>query len=673
MRAAENSFGEMLVERLRRLEAVYRLTSKVSAAGSVREMCEAAVTTLVQAVPGRRCSLLLFDPTGHMRFVAWRGISDEYRKAVDGHTPWKPGATQAQAFQVADATKDASLQELAPVFTREGIRSLAFIPLSGHRGVIGKFMIYGADPGELPEEELRLSCIIADHVAIAVERHTAEEALRSREAQLMRERALFTKGPVVVLRRRAEPGWPIEYLSDNARSLVLDAATLAVGDHFLDHVASRDRGRIEREVAEATAQGEGAVVLAYALAAGSGERELLDHVVLSRDEGRLHLDGYVLDVTERKQLERDLIHAQKMDCVGRLAAGVAHDFNNLLTIISTCAELSSSQLPGEHAVLPHLQSISVTANRAAQLTRQLLLFSRPQPTHPTPTSLNEVVQETASMLRRIIGENITISAHLSSDLWPVLIDRAQLQQVVVNLMVNARDAMRTGGTITLTTQNGASSAGSKDADWVTLTVDDTGEGMSPEVLSHLFEPFFTTKGLGVGSGLGLATTRSIIANARGQIRAHSEQGRGSTFVVELPRASSPPEPSRLAPPISTTKSSGRVLLVEDESLVRRVVTAGLEEHGFTVIAASHAQEALALIEGGSEYDVLLSDVAMPGMSGVELARALLSQRPTLPVILTSGYGGQAVEEICQEPSVEFIAKPFTIAALVERLRVAGSR
>jgi len=384
------------------------------------------------------------------------------------------------------------------------------------------------------------------------------------------------------------------------------------------------------------------------------------------------------DLRETKRLESELRQAQKMEALGRLAGGVAHDFNNLLTVIAGATELLGATLPASNPGHELVDEISQASLRAAALTRQLLSFSRSQAVSPRVLDLNGVVRHTHSMLRRLIGEDVTIERDLSPDVRKVFLDEGQLEQVVMNLAVNARDAMPRGGRITIETRDVDVDAefcrtrpDLRPGPYALLSMRDTGCGMSPEVLSHVFEPFYTTKGTGKGTGLGLATVFGIVKQAMGHVDAESEPGVGSCFTIYLPvatadvAASDDVAASRQAP-----RGAETVLLVEDEEGVRRVTRAMLERQGYHVLDAPHGEAALALEASYPDaIDLLVTDLVMPGLSGRQVATALQARRPGLRVLYVSGYVDDAlVRHGISVSSDAFLHKLFSPAGLARKVR-----
>jgi PAS domain S-box-containing protein len=383
------------------------------------------------------------------------------------------------------------------------------------------------------------------------------------------------------------------------------------------------------------------------------------------------------DVSHERALELQLAQAQRMEAVGRLAGGIAHDFNNILTAISGFAELAAAELPDDHPVAPDIAQILRASDRAAALTRALLAFSRRQVMQPRLIDLNDVLNGLTPMLGRLIGEDVDLVVKLAPKLGLTMADRAQLEQVVVNMAVNARDAMPSGGKLTLTTSNthldtsGARAhVGAVAGPYVSLTVADTGTGMTPEVLEHAFEPFFTTKERGKGTGLGLSTAIGIVAQSGGYVAVKSKPKAGTVFTVSLPRhlGDSVPEAS----PVGSGKARGgseTILVAEDEDAVREFVMRVLAGAGYRVFSAPHGKGAIATAVDLPKLDLLITDVVMPGMSGIELATNLAASRPGLPVIYASGYADEGVlDPAIVHDGLPYLRKPFTADELTNAVR-----
>jgi two-component system, cell cycle sensor histidine kinase and response regulator CckA len=397
----------------------------------------------------------------------------------------------------------------------------------------------------------------------------------------------------------------------------------------------------------------------------------------------LHVDLIAENVTERKELEARLAQAQKMQAIGQLAGGIAHDFNNLLTVINGyCDLLLVTQCP-DSGQRESLELIRHAGERATNLTQQLLAFSRKQVTQKQSIRLNAVVLEVMQLSRRLIGENITLIELLGDTAGQVLADPIQIHQMLMNLVINARDAMEYGGRLTVTTGGlslGPDLAKALDVvpgDYALLTVTDTGIGMDDTVLSHMFEPFFTTKEVGKGTGLGLSTAYGIVRQSRGAISVDSFPGNGTTFRIYLPRFVDEMSPALGDPRLPQLASgASTILLVEDENAVRQFAATVLARSGYTVLQATNAEEALALAgEYHRPIHLLLTDIVMPGLNGRDLARRFSSLRAESKILLTSGYSDGMAGVSQLDPTVNYLPKPFSAEKLTQVVKqvLAGDR
>lgn len=468
---------------------------------------------------------------------------------------------------------------------------------------------------------------------------------------------------------------------EEGRYRLLNSATARVFGRSADEVVGRHDTELWDEASAAVILEHDADVLRGGVPSTREEHLVVGgeaRVYLATKAPRFDASGRVVglvgisrDVTERLRLEAHVRQSQKMEAIGRLAGGVAHDFNNLLTVINSYAELLLDEPPeDEQERRETLGEIREAGRRATALTQQLLAFSRKAMTSPRTVDVNEAVRNASRLLRRLLGEDVALVTPLCPDACIVRIDPTLLDQVVVNLGVNGRDAMPRGGTLSVSTAVVAIDAGPREGRWVELAVSDTGVGMTPEVRARIFEPFFTTKAMGKGTGLGLSVIDGIVGQAGGHVEVVSEPDRGSTFRVRLPVAA--PEASVSEPEVSRRASRGHetILLVEDDEAVRALARTVLEGRGYRVLVAGDGEAALA-VAGSHEgaLDLLLSDVVMPRLGGRELANRLREARPGLRTLFMSGYTDDAILRhgvaAGRDP---FLAKPFTPEELTRAVR-----
>ena len=439
------------------------------------------------------------------------------------------------------------------------------------------------------------------------------------------------------------------------------------GDEAFGQLIRGERDSYRREASFVTKSG--ATVVAH----------LATALVRDADGKPAYVIGMAEDVTEQRQLEEQLRQSQKLEAIGRLAGGVAHDFNNMLTAIGGYTALALEQAETGSTLRGDLDEIRKATDRAALLTRQLLAFSRKQVLIPELLNLNDVVLELEAMLRPLLGEDVTLTMQLDPGLGPIEADPGQLHQVVMNLVVNASDAMPKGGGITIATANcdvGENDDSIEPGHYVTLAVRDTGEGIDEQTLRQIFEPFFTTKDAGKGTGLGLATVYGIVKQTGGYVAVESELGIGSAFTIYLRRADGivqqpvEPEPAPVVaePVVVAATASTRVLVVEDEDVIRGLVDQVLRGEGYEVLLAADGDEAIALARS-NRVDVLLTDLTMPGIGGHELADRLRAAAPALKVMFMSGFAeGSDFSTTALPPATAFLEKPFTFTMLSERMR-----
>ena len=512
------------------------------------------------------------------------------------------------------------------------------------------------------------------------ERRRAEfAATRARERL---ERVINT-GVAVLFELRVEPnGKVLDWISDNVtRVLGYSPQEVYREGWWRTNVHPNDLPRLSAPADSTDGQ---ATLNEYRFRGKDGQYRWLREEQRAVHDARTNRDmiiGVWFDRTAHRALEAQLQHAQKMEAVGQLAGGVAHDFNNLLTVmLAECQLMESAGSVTEDERAASIAEIRSAAERAALLTRQLLTFSRRQLLEPVPLDLNEVVAQVDKMLRRLIGEDIELRLRLAEDSPVTIADRGQLEQLIVNLAVNARDAMAGGGVLTIetsvTTLDGVYSESHNDAtpgSYVLLSVSDTGTGMTDEVKAHAFEPFFTTKATGKGTGLGLATCEAIARQVGGSIAAYSEVGIGTTMKVFLPRSDTGPRAAMRREPNSEHRGSETILLVEDDPSVRRSTARMLTSRGFEVFQAADASEAFAHLDRNANRKIhlLITDVVLPRIGGRALADELTRRHPGIRVLFMSGYSDDIVlHHRLTERNVRLLQKPFTSDTLVEKVRDA---
>ena len=517
--------------------------------------------------------------------------------------------------------------------------------------------------------------LLARVIRYAIERKRAEHEIVAREERF---RALVEhSADAIALLDRAGT---ITYASQSTERVLGRNAEEVLGRSILDYSHPDDVPEVARQLGQLTDRPGAVVTIEARYRHKDGSFRYAECSVANRldDPAVRALVLNYREITERRRLEEQLRQAQKMEAVGRLAGGVAHDFNNVLTAIFGYLDLVAEDLPPDSPAREDINEVRKAATRAASLTRQLLAFSRQQVLQPVVLNLNDVVEGLENMVQRLIGEDIELRAVSAPDLGNVLADAGQLEQVVLNLAVNARDAMPTGGKLTIETANTDLDEQYREGHqpvvpgrYVMLAVSDTGIGMDPQTRARIFEPFFTTKDKAKGTGLGLSTVYGIVKQSGGYIWAYSEPGRGATFKVYLPRVDAPVEPTGPHAEVAGTPTGTEtILLAEDDDLLRPLARGLLDKLGYTVLEAANAEE--ALVHAGKHQGpihLLLADVVMPGESGRALARRLAQGRPEMRVLYMSGYTDDAVvRHGILERGLHYLQKPFTPAALARRVR-----
>ncbi len=544
------------------------------------------------------------------------------------------------------------------------------VPLKTPTETIGVLVVQNYENEKAYDQrDLEFLRSVGGHIALAIERRRSEEALRKKEEMF---RLLFSHNPL--------PTWVID--RETLRFLEVNEAAVRVYGYSQEEFK-------RMTILDIRPEEERIKMLQY-LQENKGDGLYRGHWKHRKKDGKiievettvheLEYSGKRVrlivsqDVSERQILEQQLRQSQKMEAVGRLAGGVAHDFNNLLMVIKGHTELLRNVLPPAEEYSRKIEQIERAADRASGLTRQLLAFSRLQMLQPKVMNLNDVVNDMGRLLPRLIGEDIELVIRTSANLGAIRADGSQMEQIIMNLVVNARDAMPEGGKLIIETSNAELDSVYSDkhpivrpGSYVLLCVSDTGTGMSPETQAHIFEPFFTTKAQGKGTGLGLATVYGVVKQSGGFIWVYSELGRGTTFKIYFPRVDQPVERFVPAPAFSEApRGSETILLTEDERDVREVAREFLESGGYTVIEARDGLEALGIVEKHQgAIDLLITDMVMPRMTGQELAARLKEQRPKLRMLYMSGYSERAAaDSLRADPTVRLLAKPFSRSALL---------
>ena len=576
--------------------------------------------------------------------------------------------TERATVIVSDTATETRFNTVGFLREDHGVISGLAVPMIVGGGALGAISVHSRVAREFTEDEVYFVSSAANVVAAAMERRRAEEALEQSSARL---RAVIDASPAVI------------YLKDLEGRLTL--ANRRFDDLFEvgpgGAVGVLNSSLFPDDAAAVIAANDDAVIASGAPMEFEERLPMADGVVrifislkfpLRDAAGRIHgVGGVSTDVTERVALEARLARAERLETVGQLAGGIAHDFNNLLAVIANYAGfLRDTVAPGSRAS-GDVEQILAASRAANELTRRLLLFSRRRAGNPEIIDLTAVIADTEQLLERSLGEQVDLRTDVEPGLWSLRADRAQLEQVLMNLALNARDAMPDGGTLEIVARNQTLSPGDAagfEGDSVCLTVSDTGTGMPEEVLDRAFEPFFSTKPAAEGRGLGLATVYGIVRGAGGHVELRSDPGAGTVVLVQLPASREPAPSDEVGEPAAAPRGTGEcVLLVEDREAVRVLTERILGDSGYVVRSAADGTEALT--HYGDDVDVLVSDIVMPGLSGQELADELRSRRPGLPVVFVSGYTeDHVVEDARRDGATAFVEKPFSGQELLQAVR-----
>jgi two-component system cell cycle sensor histidine kinase/response regulator CckA len=667
-----------------------RILEMVVSNSPLEETLAAILLMIESQFDGMICSVLLLDQDGlHTRHGAGARLPEAYRRAIDGKAIGpKEGSCGTAMFRgeqviVSDILKDPLWDEYRDLAVRCGLRACWSTPILSHSAeILGSFAVYCPQPGspgpielELIKTATRIASVAIERWQSELDRQRAQENLRLAE---LKYRSIFEQAVFGIFQSTPEgvclsanPALARMFGHESAAEFM--ASTTAGLQQF--YVDPESRAKFVRTMDE-NGNVHDFEVQAYRKNGSVMWLSISAHAI--RDGGRVvRYEGMCQDITERKVLEKQLFQAQKMEAVGRLAGGISHDFNNILGVILGQGELLLKKLqPSETRW--RIEQICQAGQRAAALTGRLLAFSRQQILQPAALDLNQVVENLATMLNHLIGEDVALVLSLDPELGPINAEAGQIEQLLMNLVVNARDAMPRGGKLTICTFNFEldesfcyQHAGTKPGQCVALTVSDTGTGLDEKTSARLFEPFFTTKESGKGTGLGLATVYGIVKQSGGYISVDSELGKGTAFSIYLPRVTeggNAKKPGTFPPALACGNET--LLLVEDAAPLRDVTREFLKEVGYVVLEAHDALDALKMAKHyQAEISLLITDVVLPGMNGRELAEQLILLRPGMKVLYISGYTDDAiVRHGVSKSELTFLEKPFTQDALTRKVR-----
>lgn len=590
---------------------------------------------------------------------------------LDLHMPGMDGYETAALIRTRKRTKDTPIVFLTAIFRDEahvfqaysaGAVDVVFKPVDPF--ILKSKVTVLTDLYLKTEEVKRQSAyqqwLLDEHARVKAEKAQTERALRRTEA---RQEAILQSLPIVFTSRSIEPPFAPQFVSESIRDITGFPASRFVDEAEFgsSRIHPDDLDRVVDAIGRAVKTGRYSVEFRWLCADGQ-YKVLQDQGVIapSLDGEPREIFGVMLDATDRHSLEEQLAQARKMEAVGQLTGGVAHDFNNLLTVVLGNVDIMARKAEDEARRARRIEAIRQAAERGRDLTRQLLAFSRRQHLTPVTIDVNALIHDFAPLLRQAVGEAVTVDLKFAEEMLCAHVDPTQLETALLNLAVNARDAMPDGGVLEIATR--------RDGERIAIDVTDTGVGMSQDVRERVFEPFFTTKEVGKGSGLGLSQVYGFVQQSEGEVRLESTPGKGTTFSLLLPASSTPTEVVKPAERAKTIEGGDeKILLVEDDPTVLALTLDMLTGLGYDVTTATNAAEALEVIHSDAKIDLLFTDVVMPGgVSGVSLARTSREIRPDLRVLLTSGFVGEgAVIENAEFPLLD---KPYETALLAAKLR-----
>jgi PAS domain S-box-containing protein len=656
---------------------------KIASGAPLSETLHTLVRVVEDASHGMLGSLLLIEDGVHVKHAAAPGLPEEYTRAIDGQAigPGRGSCGTAAYLKQPVIVSDIAVD---PLWDTEGHRELALrfglracwsLPILAADGtVLGTFALYHRAPRSPTEDELTRVTRATHLAAIAIHRKHSEDALRESETE---SRVTFENAGIGMA-LVDEQGHVVKVNATLEAFLGRPAAELSLRS-FRDFIHAEDLDRDMELYRELLAGGRESyqVETRYHRPGGETVWGRLTASVVRKPDGRPRFTIIMVeDITERRRLQQEIQVVQKMEAIGLLAGGIAHDFNNILAVILGYGQIALRGMTAGDPARPRVEGILTAADRAAHLTQQLLAFSRKQTFDVRVLDLNSLIDDIAKILRRVLGEDVDLDFLPGPGLGRVRADRSQIDQIIMNLAVNARDAMPAGGHLVIETDNAdldddfvRRHPGSHAGPHVRLAVRDTGCGMAPEVMARIFEPFFTTKGHGRGTGLGLATVYGIVKQSGGYILVDSTPGLGTGFLIYLPRVDEAPQREVLAEPVAQ-RGSETVLLAEDEPTLRELIGEQLESYGYRVLTAPNGAAALIIAERyPGEIDALVTDVVMPDLNGRELARRVALTRPRIRVLYMSGYTDDVIDRHGGlESGVFLISKPFMGSALARKLR-----
>ena len=662
----------------------------IMAHAPLHEILETLCTIIENHSSDLLCSVLLLAADGKtLRHGAAPSLPEEYRLAVDGLEIGPATGScgtavyRRQQVIVSDIATDPLWADYRHLALPHGLQACWSTPITSPDGrVLGTFAVYYRVPG-LPDDQHRQFIAHATHLAaIAMEWDRAKAELSAVEN---RYRTLVERLPAVTYIAELGACGPWHYVSPQIESMLgfTPAEWLSDPANWINRINADDRDKV-LAVEENFQKHRDLFQTEYRMHARDGRilwfRD--EAVTLPTADGQPFLmQGVLYDITERKRLEDQLRHSQKMEAVGLLAGGVAHDFNNLLMLIQGHNERLRLSLAPDAPALKESRGIENAVTRASSLTGRLLAFSRKQVLQPKILDLNEVLTDVAKMLDRLIEKNIALRFAPAPELWHVKADPGQMEHLIMNLVVNARDAMPQGGELLIETRNAEITNshprigdGVRPGRYVTLVVRDTGIGMDRDTQARMFEPFFTTKAPGKGTGLGLAIVYGVVKQIGGWTHVESKPGNGTSFEIYLPRAEDATEPAALAEPhgslTAVPKGTETILLVEDEPGIRELAGDFLRGRGYMVLAAMDGNEALRIAEGHEDLiHLLVTDVVMPNIGGNELAERLRHVRPQIKVLFMSGYPDHpTLTDGGVEVQATVLQKPFSLDTLANKVR-----